>query len=176
MLGAKNSASDKFLQKQWSLCPDCWFSAEKIIMSPSFGKGELSRFFVCFWQKILLGKRIWTVLSVMSDHHRCCGAWNEARGQMLNTLTWGGHQGCHLWPPMQGHHGKVCGISPFHLLGLPAPEPELHVCVVGRKSDLGPVSSRCQVVLTGLASMVSPFFPGQDSGRWRESCLLWTSC
>lgn len=74
-----------------------------------------------------------------------------------------------------GAMGKVCGISPFHLLGLPAPAPQLHVCVVGSKSDLGPVSSRCQVVLTGLTSMVSPFFPGQDSGRWSESCLLWTS-
>lgn len=60
-----------------------------------------------------------------------------------------------------GAMGKVCGISPFHLLGLPAPAPQLHVCVVGRKSDLGLVSSRCQVVLTGLASMVSPFFLGK---------------
>lgn len=74
-----------------------------------------------------------------------------------------------------GAMGKVCGISPFHLLGLPVPAPQLHICVVGRKSDLGLVSSRCQVVLTGLASMVSSFFPGQDSGGWRESCLLWTS-
>lgn len=112
MLGVKNSASGKFLPKQWSLCPDCWFSAEKIIMSPSFEKGELSCFFVCFWQKILLGKRIiWIVLSVMSDHHRCCGAWNEACGQMLNIPSWGGHQGCHLWPPIQGHHSWGHGES-----------------------------------------------------------------
>lgn len=165
MLGVKNSASGKFLPKQWSLCPDCWFSAEKIIMSPSFF------FFVCFWQKILLGKRIiWIVLSVMSDHHRCCGAWNEACGQMLNThlpgvVTRVAISGLLFRDITPGAMGKVCGISPFHLLGLPAPAPQLHVCVVGRKSDLGPVSSRCQVVLTGLTSIVSPFFPGQDSGR-----------
>lgn len=67
-----------------------------------------------------------------------------------------------------GAMGKECGLSPFHLLDLPILAAQLHLCVIGRKSDLGPISRRCQVVLTDLTNMVLLFFSMQDSGRWRD--------
>lgn len=103
---------EEFCQSSGHCALIAGFQQSKSLCLPHLEKENCPVFFVCFWQKILLGKRtIWTVLSIVSDHHRCCGDRKEACGQMLNTPTWGGHQGCHLWPPRQGHHSWGHGES-----------------------------------------------------------------